>query len=251
MIFDLDDTLIVEGEKARASFRQAAMQAPGMDAEELASAARASAGELWRASSHLEMGRALGIASWEAMWADFAGGHPCLDEVREWAPGFRLAAWTRALEACGGDLSLAPALAQAYIDAQRAGHAEIPGAAGLVRTLKARNLPVAILTNGPPDIQRLKLAQLGLDECFAAVFISGEVGIGKPDPEIFRLVLEALGAGPEEAVMIGDSWNRDIEGAAGVGMRSIWVSSGRVAPGELTGVTIVDTTSEAGPVLGC
>ena len=122
------------------------------------------------------MGRELGIASWEALWADFTGGHPRLDEVRAWVPQFRLAVWRGALEGCGGDPAQASSLSQAYIRHQRSGHPHIPGALDLVRRLHAAERPVGILTNGPPDIQRLKLNQLGIDECFDSIVISGEAG---------------------------------------------------------------------------
>ncbi|WP_239256893.1 HAD family hydrolase [Listeria ilorinensis] len=45
----------------------------------------------------------------------------------------------------------------------------------------------------------------------------------KPDPEIFELVLEKLGITPEQAVMIGNTWESDIIGANRVGIDSIWL----------------------------
>ncbi|HYI75076.1 MAG TPA: HAD family hydrolase, partial [Gaiellaceae bacterium] len=43
----------------------------------------------------------------------------------------------------------------------------------------------------------------------------------KPDPSIFLVALEQLGASPEETVMVGDSYEDDIEGARALGMRAI------------------------------
>lgn len=222
-----------------------------MDADLLADAAEAVAREMWRASPHLEMGRELGIASWEALWADFTGGHPRLGEVRDWAPAYRLAVWRRALEVCGGDPDQAPWLAEAYIRHQRSGHPEIPGALDLVRRLHQRHRPVGILTNGPPDIQRHKLQQLGIDDCLSSVVISGQAGLGKPDPRVFELVLEGLGAAADDAVMIGDSWTRDVEGATAAGLRSIWISNGREPQRDIQSVSVVTTTPQAGALLGC
>lgn len=217
----------------------------------VAQAAEDVAREIWRDSPHAELGRDLGIASWEALWANFTGGHPRLDEVRDWVPSYRDMVWRHALERCGADSAAAPQLARAYIRFQRSGHPHIPGALDLVRRLHATGRPVGILTNGPPDIQRLKLDQLGIDECFSSIVISGEVGLGKPDPRVFEQALEALSALPGDTVMVGDSWNRDVEGAAAAGMRSIWISNGREAAAAIDGVSIVATTSEAGPLLGC
>ncbi len=197
------------------------------------------------------MGRELGIASWEALWADFTGGHPRLDEVRDWAPEYRVEVWRRSVAMCGGDPAQAPSLVRAYIRHQRSGHPHIPGALELVRRLHAAGRPIGILTNGPPDIQRLKLNQLGIDECFSSIVISGEAGLGKPDPRVFDQVLEELGSSANEAVMIGDSWNRDVEGATSAGLRSIWISNGRTPQRHVGSVSVVTATPQAGALLGC
>jgi len=249
VIFDLDDTLIVE--IAEAAFAAAASESGVPNPTALAETARRIAAEMWRASPHLAMGQELGIASWEAMWADFTGGHPRLEEVRAWAPTYRLEVWRAALADAGGDVAKAAELSDAYIRFQRAGHPEIAGATDLVRRLRAAGHRLAILTNGPPDIQRLKLEQLGLSELFETEVISGVAGVGKPDPAIFEVVLAGLSTAAKDTVMIGDSWNRDIEGAESVGMRSIWISNGREPRRPVDGLSVVTTTPEAGGLLGC
>jgi len=62
------------------------------------------------------------------------------------------------------------------------------------------------------------------------VVISGETGIGKPDPASYGRALELLGVAPEHAVMVGDSWERDVQGALAAGLRAVWISDGRPAP---------------------
>jgi FMN phosphatase YigB (HAD superfamily) len=52
--------------------------------------------------------------------------------------------------------------------------------------------------------------------------VSEEAGVPKPDPEIFRIALEAAGAAPAEAVMVGDSWAADVAGAHHAGIVPIW-----------------------------
>ncbi len=54
--------------------------------------------------------------------------------------------------------------------------------------------------------------------------ISGHHGFGKPDPRIFHLALEGLRVAPHDAVMIGDSLNRDVAGARNAGLRTIWIN---------------------------
>ncbi|HUR50265.1 MAG TPA: HAD family hydrolase [Acidimicrobiales bacterium] len=248
MIFDLDDTLILD--TGRECYRAAATTA-GMDPEVVAPAAERIARALWRESPHVELGVELGIASWEVLWAEFTGCHPRVDGLRDWAPGYRGAVWQKVAAKCRADIAKASILERAYVAAHRAGHPQIPGALDLVQRLHRSGVPIGILTNGPADIQRLKLQQFGAMECFATTVVSGEVGVGKPDPSIFRMVLEGLGTLASDTVMIGDSWVRDIEGAESVGMRSIWVGSGRTVRRQVEGMSVVTSTAEAGALLGC
>jgi HAD superfamily hydrolase (TIGR01549 family) len=228
VLIDLDDTLIEEEGHARAVLRSTATLA-GVDAAGWDETVIASARSLWHASPMRPAFQDMGIASWEGLWATFEGAHRRLDGLAEWAPVYRRAAWRAALERAGADPGAAPRLAAHYIAGQRAGHPVLPGAVELVRQLAART-PVAVVTNGPPDIQRLKLAQLDIEPYISAVVISGEVGVGKPDPAIFALALERLGADPTRALMIGDNWERDVQGARAMGMRAVWISGGRPVP---------------------
>ena len=54
-------------------------------------------------------------------------------------------------------------------------------------------MPVAIVTNGPPDIQRRKIEHARVAPFLSAVVISGELGVGKPHPDIFRAVARPAG----------------------------------------------------------
>ena len=212
---------------------------PGVDAETCETwddVVIESARSLWRTSTYYPEFLDLGFASWEGLWATFDGVHPRLDGLPAWAATYRRAAWRSALDAVGhhggsGDSldNLVDNLVEHYIAGQRSGHPLLPGAVELVARL-ARAMPVALVTNGPPDIQRLKIDQAGIGASLSAVVISGETGIGKPDPAAFGRALELVDASPEDAVMIGDSWERDVMGALGAGMRAVWISHGRPAP---------------------
>ena len=177
----------------------------------------------------------MGIASWEGLWATFVGTHPRLDGLAAWAPTYRHDAWRSALLAAGRTHGAAldaeaQSMAAGYIAGQRSGHPVLPGAVDLVRRLAA-SVPVAVVTNGPPDIQRLKIEQSGVGPFLSAVVISGELGVGKPHPDMFRTALDLLGVPPGRAAMVGDNWERDVCGARAVGMRAVWISHGRVPPG--------------------
>jgi putative hydrolase of the HAD superfamily len=239
-IFDLDDTLIVEEEVARASLRQVAGLLPEGDPVHVEEVVLATARELWRAGPHRQLCWDLGIASWEGLWATFEGGHRVLDGLKVWARTYRPAVWDQALVTLGvEDPMMAGAMAEMYIESQRRGHRLIEGAADLVRSLHGRRR-LGLLTNGPADIQHLKFEGTGLADFFDAVVISGEVGVGKPDPAVFAEVLDRLGATAETAVMVGDSWERDVVGARQVGMAAVWVAGGRPRPADAAGVTVVD-----------
>lgn len=70
------------------------------------------------------------------------------------------------------------------------------------------------------------LRKLGINGFFSAVIVSEGVGWRKPHETIFNQALRMLHVKPEETVFVGDSPREDIEGAKGVGMRTVFVSSG-------------------------
>jgi FMN phosphatase YigB (HAD superfamily) len=74
VVFDLDDTLIVEEVAARASLRSTAVMLPRVDADSFVEATLSCARTAWRAGPHHGLALELGIASWEALWSSFAGG---------------------------------------------------------------------------------------------------------------------------------------------------------------------------------
>ena len=98
----------------------------------------------------------------------------------------------------------------------------IPGMVELARELAARGVRVGVLSNSEGGLADL-LAEIGVIDAFAAVIDSGRVGVEKPDPRIFAIALDQLGA--DAAIHIGDSWPADIEGALGAGWRAIWFRS--------------------------
>jgi FMN phosphatase YigB (HAD superfamily) len=56
-----------------------------------------------------------------------------------------------------------------------------------------------------------------------ALFLADEMGMVKPDPEIFRLACRTLGSEPARTAMVGDRYDRDITGAAEVGLFTVLV----------------------------
>ena len=97
----------------------------------------------------------------------------------------------------------------------------MPDAEKVVKYL-ATKYPLTIISNGFKEVQYYKFEHSG----FTHTFISEEVGINKPQPEIFRIALERNGIAAEEAVMIGDSYSSDIAGAKAAGIDQIWIHEG-------------------------
>jgi len=83
---------------------------------------------------------------------------------------------------------------------------------------------LVLATNGLADIQRRRLRDNPIAPYLDAIFISEEMGIGKPEKGYFEQVLAALGADPAQTVMLGDDLNSDIQGAVNAGLDSIWYS---------------------------
>ena len=65
--------------------------------------------------------------------------------------------------------------------------------------------------------------EAGLSDHLEVILDSTCVGLSKPDPEIFRLALKQIKAGPAEVIFVGDSFERDIIPARNVGMKTIWL----------------------------
>ena len=104
-----------------------------------------------------------------------------------------------------------------------------PGCRDMLDVLRVR-YRLGIVTNGPAESQRHKFEHTGLQKYFEFFLPSGEVGVEKPAPEIFRIALERLDLVPDEAVFVGDHLDLDIIGAQRAGMKAIWYSGAAKRP---------------------
>ena len=97
----------------------------------------------------------------------------------------------------------------------------------------ARNRPVlerlqhdyrlGIISNFTGNLEPC-LDELGLSPLFAVASDSTVLGIEKPDPRIFHATLDALGASPRDAWMVGDNFEADIRPAVRLGLRACWMA---------------------------
>lgn len=86
-----------------------------------------------------------------------------------------------------------------------------------------KNLPQhthVLLSNASHNYLLPIMERLGLDNLFAHVFVSSQLGFAKPDERAFRAVLTAMNVEPQDALMIDDSM-RNVDAAAAIGMKSL------------------------------
>lgn len=91
----------------------------------------------------------------------------------------------------------------------------------VLERLSAR-YPLVLVSNFYGNIHAV-LHSYGIEHYFGAVIESAVVGIRKPDARIFGLGVEALGFSPEEVLVVGDSYDKDIVPAHSLGCRTVWL----------------------------
>lgn len=97
----------------------------------------------------------------------------------------------------------------------------IDGAIELLEYLRPK-YKMYILSNGFTELQSQKMQTTGIGKYFDALILSEEIGVNKPNPRLFEYALQKSGARLEESIMIGDMFETDIAGAAGIGMDQIY-----------------------------
>lgn len=101
-----------------------------------------------------------------------------------------------------------------------------PNSISLLKELKKRGFIVGVITNGPSYLQNHKMDTSGLRPYCDIVVVSGDVGVHKPDPALFRYTADKLGLDTSECVYVGDHPINDIQGALDSGMKAIRMNWG-------------------------
>lgn len=232
ILFDLDDTLTPDGD-AFAAAALATAQGLGTPAE-LVESIRRHARAAWREGPHWPWFRLIGISSWEGLWAPAGGSGARVEAVREWLQtAYRPAAWRAALREVGADPGLAARAASEFPEHRAGCCSAYPDAVPALERVRASGLPVAVVTNGMADLQWLKLERAGLEPYVDVFVASSAAGIGKPDLRIFELALQRVGRAAGEALMVGDSLERDVAGAQEAGLRAVWIDRRGGDPGDV------------------
>lgn len=146
-----------------------------------------------------------------ALWDEYAEGRISRLELN------RLR-FSHPLQAVGiDDEELALRFSEDYFEVVPYKKKLMPGAVETLDYLYPR-YNLYILSNGFRELQGQKMKSSGIDHYFKKVILSDDIGVMKPDPEIFAFALESTGSVSGDSMMIGDNPKADIVGAAGVGM---------------------------------
>ncbi len=226
VIFDLDDTLVMEQEATEEAFQAAgflACQRYGLNLKEFTSQIKKTAETIWEASPIYDWCQKIGISAREGLWADFMEDIARVQILKEWIPWFRLQSWQKTLHYFGiEDNFLAEKMSACYITECQKRHRVFPEVLPVLSSL--RHYRLGMITNGLHHHQWKKILSNNLTGFFETVVISSDVGYGKPHPVIFQEALSCLMVEPEEACMVGDSLENDIAGAKAVSLRAIWIN---------------------------
>jgi HAD superfamily hydrolase (TIGR01509 family) len=134
------------------------------------------------------------------------------------APTFRAAIRRALVPRAGGEARADHALAS--LDAHLAALPPVdPDMRALIERLRAGGrVKLGMLSNGPRGYTA-RLSARGVTALFDDAFVSGDVGLAKPDPEVYRFAARRLGVEPGACLMVDDQ-ARNVDGALAAGLRT-------------------------------
>jgi putative hydrolase of the HAD superfamily len=114
----------------------------------------------------------------------------------------------------------------AYRRAREAALVPYPHVYMTLTELLKMGLKLAVISDAPAREAWLRLSYLNFHHLFDLVLTFDDTGERKPSPVPFKKALKLLGLRPEEALMVGDWAERDMVGAAKVGMKTVFAKYG-------------------------
>jgi HAD superfamily hydrolase (TIGR01549 family) len=198
VLCDMDDTIFDHALTSQAALRRLRIMEPQLHARSLL--------ELWTEYSRL-----------------LEEAHPAVVSGAITVEESRIERFRRLAEFGGRSIPRAEAerLSKRYRANYRELRRAVPGARRLLERLHQK-ATVGVVTNNQVAEQEEKLAFLGMTSLVDFMVVSEAAGVAKPNPRIFEIALARAEASPENAVMIGDSWENDVLGARGAGIRAVW-----------------------------
>ena len=98
-----------------------------------------------------------------------------------------------------------------------------PDALAVLQTLRDKGYAIGLVTNGASVMQNRKLDVCRIRPYFDTVAVSGQEGVHKPDPELFRRAAMRLGVPCQNCLYVGDHPVNDIGGALAAGMQAAYL----------------------------
>ena len=92
-----------------------------------------------------------------------------------------------------------------------------------IKELKARGVPIYLLSNAQRIFTEPEMKMLGIYELFDGILYSSDAGVKKPSHYFFEDLFEKYGLKKEDSVMIGNEYEADILGADAFGITSMYV----------------------------
>ncbi|MBN1218380.1 MAG: HAD family phosphatase [Anaerolineae bacterium] len=105
-----------------------------------------------------------------------------------------------------------------------------------IQRLRQAGYRTGILSNFADDARRVWTEQYPFIEHFDGIVVSSEVGLMKPDPNIYQLAAERVGVKVEQALFV-DDFAQNIEGARQVGMQVLHFTDPELARQQLVAIT--------------
>ncbi|MDW3177078.1 MAG: YjjG family noncanonical pyrimidine nucleotidase [Acidimicrobiia bacterium] len=221
VLFDLDHTLLDSDESERLAFEET-MRSVGV-------------GE---PSDHLATYQEINVGLWKQVEASELSPNDV-----KWLRFERLLA---ALEVDADPIETSETYASAL-----GTHGQLyAGARELLEQLGQR-AALGLITNGIGEVQRARIERLQLNTHFSAIAISGELGISKPDPAIFDVILADLGSPTaSDAIIVGDSLTSDIAGGLNAGIATCWYNRSGGTSGNVNPTFEVTSLDQIVPAIG-
>jgi len=220
-------------------------------------------GPMFQADGYRDFCRRHGIPNCDpsSYQAAVASASALLDEVDDhsYDPSVFLRYIRHLLERMGGSGPGLDACAdEIYREWAACSHFELyDDAIPALQALRERGLLIGLISNTHRSLAAFA-SHFELDQLVSAAVSSSEHGYNKPHPSIFRTALRLLSVSADQALMVGDSYRHDIEGARSVGMRGIllrrsaqpWCAEGTMSLPEYPGVPVVRSLREIPDLLG-
>ncbi|MDO6763812.1 HAD family hydrolase [Agarivorans sp. 1_MG-2023] len=89
--------------------------------------------------------------------------------------------------------------------------------------LRQQGWRLALVSNGPEDMQQRKVKAAGLTHYFEFVLTAEAAGSAKPDPAIFDKALAMAKLSAKDCCYVGDNFKNDAQGAEAAGLTSVWL----------------------------